>query len=293
MKKSLGLFLGILLFASPVFAQTAPTADTYKIQLIAVLVQLVQQLEAQLAQLIAAQGQIATQQQTFTNQPQVKAISSFTPMGTSNPSTESTTTTQETPDLGVVSDSFDSYSVGPIAGQAGWSNRANGSSWIVESTTTEEGMAALYSANTDGDSVITKTGPTASMDGIQSYWVYPQNPQGWRSYNLGENVQMGVYQGSWDGPTRTVMAFMQDGRVAYIDPRTNKFVEFDTYDANAWNLAQIQWRSSDNTARFSVNGDAWSSWIPLVGASSFTGFDTVGFVTFYLGTGGIYIDNIQ
>jgi hypothetical protein len=102
---------------------------------------------------------------------------------------------------------------------------------------------------------------------------------------------MGVYQGSWDGPARAVFTFMKDGHVAYID--TNGYVEFDTYNDNAWNLAEIEWRNADRSARFRVNSGAWTNWIPFTGGVSFTGFDTVGLGSVLLGTGGVYVDNLK
>lgn len=52
------------------------------------------------------------------------------------------------------------------------------------------------------------------------------------------------------------------------------------------------WRSSDASARYRINSGVWTNWIPFTGGGSFIGFDTVGFVTWYLGDGGVYIDNL-
>lgn len=70
MKKITTLFLGILLVPVFTFAQTATTTDSYKAQLIAVLTQLVQQLEAEIALIIAQQAQLAAQQQILSQQTQ-------------------------------------------------------------------------------------------------------------------------------------------------------------------------------------------------------------------------------
>lgn len=88
------------------------------------------------------------------------------------------------------------------------------------------------------------------------------------------------------------MAFMKDGHVGYVDPIPDIFVPFDTYNDNAWNLAEIEWRSLDQKARYRVNERTWSNWIIMRSPATFNGFDTVGFVTFYLGTGGVYFDNL-
>lgn len=193
----------------------------------------------------------------------------------------------------VLTEDFNGYSNGSLVGQGGWYDRANGAQYMVEDTVVKEGEKALYNNNTGADSVITKKGASALANGKESFYIQTRDSSNWGDYNRGENVQMGVFQGSWDGPSRALLAFMKDGHVAYIDPRVDRYVSFDTYQDNAWNLVNIEWRKSDASARYRVNSGSWSEWIPVVGSSSFTGFDTVGFVTFKLGTGGVYIDDLH
>lgn len=193
----------------------------------------------------------------------------------------------------VLCENFDSYALGAVIGQGGWLNRANGLPYIVENTVVQSGSEALYNNNDDGDSVITKNTGAALPDGQQSFYIRTQNNASWGKYNLGENVQMGVFQGSWDGRSRATLAFMKDGHAAYLDVVQNKYVNFDTYTDNSWNLVTIQWRASDASARYQINNGAWTDWMPFTGGSYFTGFDTIGFVTFQLGAGGVYIDSLQ
>ena len=68
-----------------------------------------------------------------------------------------------------------------------------------------------------------------------------------------ENVTFGVYQGSWDGPTRALMGLRKDGHVAYISTAvipTGEWIDFDTFVDNTWNLLEIEWRSIDKSAKF-------------------------------------------
>lgn len=187
----------------------------------------------------------------------------------------------------ILCDNFDSYLNGQIINQ-GWVNRANGAPYVIE-----DSIKALGNFNTNADSVITKTGSNLLMDGKQSFWVYAADRANWGSYSRGENVQIRLNKGSWDSPSWAVMAFMKDGHVGYVDPVPDIFVPFDTYNDNAWNLAEIEWRSSDQKARYRVNERTWSNWITMRSPATFSGFDTVGFVTFYLGTGGVYFDDLH
>lgn len=191
----------------------------------------------------------------------------------------------------VLCENFNSYSDGPIINQ-GWVNRANGSPYVIQGSVVEEGTKALYNNNTGADSVITKTSGNALADGRQSFYVRTENRSNWGNYNVGENVQVKLSKGSWDGPYRIVVAFMKNGNVAYNDTITG-WTNFDSYADNAWNLLDIEWRSSDKTARYRVNNGTWTDWATYPGASSFTNVDTVGFVTFNLGTGGVYIDYLH
>ena len=193
----------------------------------------------------------------------------------------------------VIRDNFNKYTNGSIVGQDGWFNRANGLPYVVQNIVVKKGKKALYNNNTGADSVITKTSSTALPNGKQSFWIRTENRSGWGNYNIGENFQLGLFQGSWDGSSRATLAFMKDGYVAILDTATDKYVNFDTYTDNRWTLIHAEWRMSDKTIRWRVNERVWTNWTPFVGSTSFTGFDTVGFVTFYLGSGGVYIDDLR
>ena len=192
----------------------------------------------------------------------------------------------------VVQDNFNKYTGGVVIGQGGWIDRENGSYWIVQDTLVKEGEKALSNFNPTGESIITKNSGTALADGRQSFYVRPESRTSWIIYHI-PNVQVGMYQGSWDGPSRITVGFTKDGHVDFVDARTDTQVSFATYVDNAWNLVDIEWRSIDKTARYSLNNSIWTDWIPFTGGASFTGFDTVGFDGANLGTGGVYIDTLK
>ena len=214
----------------------------------------------------------------------------LTPTPTPTPSPTQTPTPSILPSL--IQENFNSYASGSVVGQYGWFNRANGLPWVVENTVVQEGAKAIYNNNTGADSVITKNnGGNKLADGKQSFYIRTQNRSSWDT--RATNFQLGIYQGSWDGPSRATLGFEKDGSVNYVNGSNDARVNFATYIDDAWNLVEIEWRSSDARARYRINSGTWTSWIPFTGGASFTGFDTVGFVTWYLGTGGVYIDNLN
>lgn len=193
----------------------------------------------------------------------------------------------------ILNENFNGYTNGSIVGQGGWYDRANGLPWVVEGSIVQEGAKAIYNNNTGADSVITKNnGGNKVTDGKQSFYVRTQNRSNWSNARP-TNFQLGIFQGSWDGPSRATLGFERDGHVNYVNGSNDARVNFSTYVDSAWNLVEIEWRSSDASARYRINNGTWTSWIPFTGGGSFTGFDTVGFVTWYLGDGGVYIDYLH
>ncbi len=192
--------------------------------------------------------------------------------------------------LSVVADDFNAYADGSVVGQGGWINRVNGDNFVVQGAITQEGAKALHNSAA-ADSVITKTG-TARADGRQAVCVRTDNRSGWSLYEDG-NAQMRISKGSWDNEPMAAVSFKKDGHVAYHDPILDDYVDFATYNDGEWVFVEIEWRSSDRTAHYRVNGGAWTDWKPFRGAASFTDFDTVGFDFIAGGTGGVYFDALQ
>ncbi len=197
--------------------------------------------------------------------------------------------------LAVIGENFKRYSNGTIVGQGRWYNRENGTVWVVQDAldpVSGEKGKILYNNNPGTDSIITKTAKIPLADGKQSFYIRTENRFNW-SDTRSTNFQLGLFQGSWDGPSRITIGFEKDGTVNYVDGSNDARVNFDTYNDNSWNLVEIEWRSSDISARYRINNGTWTSWIPFTGGTYFTGFDTVGFVTWYLGTGGVYIGKLE
>ncbi|OGG50967.1 hypothetical protein A2704_02635 [Candidatus Kaiserbacteria bacterium RIFCSPHIGHO2_01_FULL_54_36b] len=104
---------------------------------------------------------------------------------------------------------------------------------------------------------------------------------------------MRVSKGEWgSSEVFSAVSFKSDGNVAFFDG--NSYVNFATYNDNEWTLLEIQWRLNDAKARYRLNQGMWTDWYNIrnKSASSFTGFDNVGF-DFVGGGGGVYFDNLH
>lgn len=195
----------------------------------------------------------------------------------------------------LVKDGFDRYINGSVVGQGTWSSYVNGGNFLVQNSTTLKSKEALHNS-TLGDSVITKAGTTLS-DGRQAVYVRTENRSNWGLYPDG-NAQVRVSKGPWasgaPGLAFAAVSFKSDGNVAYYDPVGDVYKNFTTYNDNEWTLLEIEWRSSDKTARYRANSGTWTEWSTFANSVSFTGFDNVG-LAFDLpsGSGGVYFDTLN
>lgn len=189
----------------------------------------------------------------------------------------------------IIEDDFNTYANGSIIGQGGWESYANGDSFVVQDVTVFEGAKALYN-NSVGDNVIGKQG-TLRADGRQAVYVRTENRDNWEEYQDG-NVQIGMTKGLWN-KIFLLATFKRDGHVAYYDISTGAMQNFATYDDNVWTLLEMEWRSSDKTARYRVNSEIWTDWKPIFHSASFVGVDYVGFdFAQPSGSGGVYFDTL-
>lgn len=216
-----------------------------------------------------------------------------TSMSTSTPT--STPAAQNQP-TSIVQDSFDIYSKGTLHGQGGWNSYVNGSNFVVVDTEVFGGTKAIYN-QTKTDSVITKTGSLLA-DGKQAVYVKTASRTSWSIHSDG-NAQVRISKNPWasgaQGLAFVAVSFKGDGNVAYYDSVADKYKNFAAYEDGIWTLLEIEWRSSDKTARYRVNNGGWTNWYTFRNASTFSGFDNIGF-DFDLrdgSGGGVYFDSLQ
>jgi len=181
--------------------------------------------------------------------------------------------------MSVVEDNFNSYINGSIIGQDGWESYVNGSNFIVQESTVFEGIKALY-CSALSDNVVGKQGYLLA-DGRQTVYIKTENRDDW-NLSLSGNVQIRMTQGLWGQPYFYVSLY-QNGTVGL-----NGNV-FDIYDDNEWTLLEMEWTSSNKTARTRINNGTWSD---CGLATTFAGFDYVGFDYDNRGGGGggVYFD---
>lgn len=196
--------------------------------------------------------------------------------------------------LPVVVDDLNSYADGAIVGQGSWQSYV-GDGFVVQGNVTLEGAKALHNYSS-GDHVIEKLG-SALTDGKQSVWVRTENRSLWGDYNQGRNgnTSVRVMRGSWGGAeTRNFIALSlkKDGNASYYDGATDSYRDFATYPDNEWVLLELEWRASDNKARYGINGTVWTDWLPIAGSAIFSNFDTVGIDLVAGGSGGVYFDTL-
>ncbi len=194
----------------------------------------------------------------------------------------------------IIVDYFDSYEDGSVLGQGGWESYKNGSNFMIQDSTTFEGAKALYNNSTE-DSVVGKMG-TALSDGSQAFYVRTENRDSWGEYNDG-NAQVRVSKNLWasgaPGLSFAAVSFKESGNVAFYNVENGVYQNFAVYADNEWTLLEIEWRSSDTSARYRVNYGAWTDWYIFANSGSFTDFDYVGFDFLSPGgSGGAYFDAI-
>lgn len=192
----------------------------------------------------------------------------------------------------IVQDDFNSYTNGSIVDQGFWQSYVNGGNWLVQETTTFEGVKALYN-NTPADSLVGKAG-TLLSDGRQAAYIKSSNRSSWHTdAGLGVKISKELNSSGAPGLAFAAVDFKKDGNVRYYDQGSDVYRNFDTYNDNEWTLLEVEWRSSDKKARYRVNSGAWTDWYTFVNTASFTGFNYVNF-DFYLpgGSGKIYVDNL-
>ena len=186
----------------------------------------------------------------------------------------------------VVNDNFNNYTNGSVVGQGGWESYVNGDNFVVQGTAVFEGAKALYN-HSAGDAVIEKKGKNLII-GKQAFLLKGENINSW-GY-----VDVRVTKGSWalGYPIKSWISvnFMPDGYVAYYNNSTGSYHDFSTFTEGNWTLLEIEWRFSDATARYRVNGRVWTDWHKFAYPEAFSGFDHVGLELKTGTSGGVYFD---
>lgn len=184
----------------------------------------------------------------------------------------------------IVSDNFNSYTNGNLEGQGSWSRGGIATEFDVEGTVVYEGAKAIKNNNNNSGSEVNiqKTGSLLN-DGLIT--VYVRLDAGNGGFRLLEGATTRIKTQFINGGT---------GSAAFVySDSLNVNVTFGVVPvAGTWYALQIQWRSSDHTVRYNINGGTWTAWVAPLSVWS-TGMDIVSIVRAAGNNQTMYWDTIE
>ncbi len=164
----------------------------------------------------------------------------------------------------IFTDDFNGYNAGNLNGQGGWSAT---SAYLVGSNPVKEGAKALRSSLFDNFAPAVKSGASLN-DGQITMYVhrFDANQPGIFYFILREG----------DFPKIEIRGnYGAQGKFQYVDGFTGSYLNFGpSFGYDDWYAIQIQWRSSDHSARYNINGGSWTGWAPAL-APWVSGLNTV------------------
>ncbi len=163
----------------------------------------------------------------------------------------------------IFTDSFESYNAGMLHGQGGWW----APHYLVSAGQVKEGTKSVSASSSPASTTAFKSGALLN-DGQITVYVrrFDANQPGIFSFILREGAATKIEVRGNFGAQR---------KFQYIDGATGSYVNFGPeFNFEQWYGFQIQWRSSDHSARYNVDGGSWTNWAPGI-APWTSGLDTV------------------
>src|SRR3989344_516581 len=170
----------------------------------------------------------------------------------------------------IFSDNFNGYDLGDITGKGGWL----AANYRVTDSSANEGNKSVIGRNSiaGGSGGAIKSGNSVNTGKITFYVRrFDSNQPGVFSFKLAEGSQTKIeVRGNW----YTGDVFQ------YINGQTASYVGFgERFFQSQWYGVQIQWRSSDYSARYNINGGTWTEWARAI-APWTNGLDTVSLTNY-------------
>jgi len=158
-------------------------------------------------------------------------------------------------------DGFDSYSDGDLNGQGSWGTATD---FQVQGSTVFSGTKAV---KVSAGSVTIKKSFTPQMTGSQRV-----------SGRVADSTTTGLWTFRiYESPSSPVITIRtSSNKLQYFDGST--YNDIGTVAGDTWFTVDIEWRSSDFNARYSLNGGSWTAWDTAWGASWSSGLDEIRLV---------------
>ncbi len=172
----------------------------------------------------------------------------------------------------IFTDNFNSYNDGDLNGQGSWTGDVG---WDVQGVTVKEGAKALNCAGSA--QTVIKTG-TDTADGTQVIYFYAPT-------DSTQGVQIDIKD---TGTGRIVAGLYCTGNWVYYIGATG--TAGGSFSLDAWHYITIEWRSSDYTARYNVDGGTFTGW--TAPANAFTSLSKIQLYRYSTSTGDFYIDYV-
>lgn len=180
----------------------------------------------------------------------------------------------------ILNENFNSYTDWDIVGQWSWTQQQNWWDYDIQWTIVQEWAKALslVAGTRAGQPIIYKVW-TASADGNQSFYI--------RKTNTTEEFLVLLEQNST--ATWPIVQFSSWWKIQYFNWTT--YVDIQSYVANTWYEVEVEWRTSDDKARYRID---WWSWTSFFAVNwTFTSLDRIRFIWKPTTTGTVYVDNFK
>ena len=178
----------------------------------------------------------------------------------------------------ILTENFNSYTDWDIVWQGSWTSQQFWTNYDLQWTVVQEWAKwlALLAGTLWWTPIIYKIW-TAVADWTQAFYV--------RKAVTNEEFLVLLEQHST--LTWAIVKFSTGGQIQYFNG--SAYVDIQAYSADTWYLIEVEWRTSDNTARYRID---WWSWTSFVAVNwTFTSIDSIRFIWQATTSWDVYIDN--
>lgn len=173
-------------------------------------------------------------------------------------------------------DDFESYNLGDLVSQGSWGGTP--AKFYVEDSVIFEGLQSVSSDVSD-NYFITKIG-TLTPTGTATIYVKRHNDNGMFFFAVPE------------GANAYVAIICQDDNYCYRVDDAGSYMPIDLYPDNEWFYMSIEWRDSNHTARYKIEGKDWTGWFATYLNGWVDGPDRIKIGVLSQTTNTTYFDNI-